>query len=117
MEKNIAVLPGDGIGPEVIAGAVKVLKAIGREFGHTFHFSYAAVGGEAIDKTAAPLPEETLALCQKSHAILFGAVGGPKWDSMSASKRPEKGLLQLRKKLNLYSNLRPVKVFPGLSTN
>lgn len=117
MEKNIAVLPGDGIGPEVTVGAVKVLKAIGRKFGHTFHFSYAAVGGEAVDKTGKPLPEETLELCRNSDAVLFGSVGGPKWDHINVEQRPEKGLLKLRKELNLFSNLRPVKVFPDLSEN
>lgn len=117
MEKHIAVLPGDGIGQEVVNGAVKVLKTVGRQFGHTFHYSYAPVGGEAVDKTGAPLPQETLELCQSSDAVLFGSVGGPKWDSMPAEQRPEKGLLQLRKALDLFSNLRPVKVFSGLAGN
>ncbi|HEU5139515.1 MAG TPA: 3-isopropylmalate dehydrogenase [Bacillales bacterium] len=117
MEKRIAVLPGDGIGEEVANNAVKVLKTIGRQYGHTFHCSFAPVGGEAVDKEGRPLPEETLKLCQESDAVLFGAVGGPKWDSVPAEQRPEKGLLQLRKSLDLFSNLRPVKVFPGLAAH
>ncbi|HET7580682.1 MAG TPA: 3-isopropylmalate dehydrogenase [Bacillales bacterium] len=115
MKKQVAVLPGDGIGQEVANHAVKVLKAVGRRFGHTFDCSYAPVGGDAVDKTGKPLPEETLELCRNSDAVLFGAVGGPKWDSVPVDQRPEKGLLQLRKSLELFCNLRPVKVFSGLS--
>lgn len=116
MEKHVAVLPGDGIGQEVVSGAVKVLKAVGRRFGHTFRCTYAPVGGVAVDEAGIPLPEETLEICKKSDAVLFGSVGGPKWESAPVEKRPEKGLLQLRKALDLYSNLRPVKVFSGLSS-
>lgn len=115
MDRSVAVLPGDGIGSEVTSEAVKVLKTIGRQFGHTFHFSYAAIGGEAVDQTGDPLPAETLEAAQRSDAILFGAVGGPKWEDVPADQRPEKGLLRLRKELGLFSNLRPVKVFSGLS--
>ncbi|HET7628283.1 MAG TPA: 3-isopropylmalate dehydrogenase [Bacillales bacterium] len=115
MMKRIAVLPGDGIGQEVTKSAVHVLKAVGREFGHDFHFSYAPVGGAAIDKENDPLPEATLRLCRSSDAILFGSVGGPKWDGVPREQRPEKGLLTLRKTLGLYANLRPVKVFSGLA--
>lgn len=117
MEKRVAVLPGDGIGQEVANSAVKVLKTIGRQYGHTFHCSYAPVGGEAVDQTGEPLPKETLELCQNSDAVLFGSVGGPKWDRVPTEQRPEKGLLQLRKSLDLFSNLRPVKVFSGLSAH
>lgn len=115
MQKKIAVLAGDGIGPEVTEATVQVLKAIGRSRHHSFDFRYADVGGMAVDKHDDPLPAETLSVCENSDAILFGAVGGPKWDQFPAEKRPEKGLLRLRKALNLFSNLRPIKVFPGLS--
>lgn len=116
MEKRIAVLPGDGVGSEVTNGAVKVLRAVGERFGHQFHFEYAPVGGEAIDQNGEPLPKETIALCQKSDAVLLGSVGGPNWDSEPVENRPERGLLNLRKSLDLYANLRPVKVFSELSS-
>ena len=112
--KKIALLPGDGIGPEIVAEAVKALEAVGERFGHGFEMSEAPIGGAAIDQTGAPLPEETLALCRASDAILLGAVGGPKWDDPTAKVRPEQGLLQIRKALGLFANLRPVKAFPGL---
>lgn len=115
MEKRVAVLPGDGIGQEVTSGAVKILKAVGRRFGHHFSCTYAPVGGAAVDETGTPLPEKTLELCKNSDAVLFGSVGGPKWENVPVEQRPEKGLLQLRKSLDLFSNLRPVKVFSGLS--
>ncbi len=114
MHAKITLLPGDGIGPEVVAEAVKVLKAIGDKFGHTFEFSEALVGGIAIDQTGQPLPEETLAACRQTEAILLGAVGGPKWSDPAARVRPEQGLLKLRKELGLFANLRPVKIYPGL---
>ena len=114
MEFSITVLPGDGIGPEVVDEAVKVLEAAGRRFGHTFELRYGIVGGRAIDETGNPLPDETLELCRSADAILFGAVGGPRWEGPEATVRPEDGLLALRKELGLYANLRPVKVYPAL---
>jgi 3-isopropylmalate dehydrogenase len=115
MEFDIAVLPGDGIGPEVITQGVKVLEAVGARFGHCFRTSYAYVGGVAIDKYGTPLPENTVALAKKSSAVLFGAVGGPKWDDARTPVRPEQGILGLRKSLGLFANLRPVKVYQCLA--
>ena len=115
MKLNIAVLPGDGIGPEVTEQAFKALKAIAMEFDHTFTFTYASVGAIAIDETGNPLPEETLKVCEVTDAILFGAIGDPKYDNdPSAKVRPEQGLLQLRKSLGLYANIRPVKAYDSL---
>ena len=114
MEKKIAVLPGDGIGPEVTEAAVKVLEVIARRFNHTFHFEYASIGGDAIDKHQNPLPDETIAICEASDAVLLGAVGGPKWDQNPQALRPEKGLLAIRKHFDLFANLRPVKAVPSL---
>lgn len=114
MEYKIAVLPGDGIGPEVIAQGVKVLEAIGKRYGHTIVLAYDDVGGAAIDRHGVALRTNTLETARNSHAILFGAVGGPKWDDPSATVRPEQGLLALRKSLGLFVNIRPVKVFPDL---
>ncbi len=110
MEATIAVLPGDGIGPEVVEQAVAVLEASARLHGHTLHFEQALVGGAAIDRFGTALPEETLDLCRRADAILFGAVGGPRWDDPSARVRPEQGLLGIRKGLDLFANLRPVAV-------
>ncbi len=115
MQAKITLLPGDGIGPEVVAEGVKVLKAVGKKFGHNFEFSEALAGGIAIDKSGDPLPAETLALCQQSDAILLGAVGGPKWSNPKAKVRPEQGLLKLRKELGLFANVRPVKIYPALA--
>lgn len=115
MEKHVAVLPGDGIGREVTESAVKVMKAVGKRFGHTFQFSFAPVGGDAVEQTGEPLPKKTLDLCRNSDAVLFGAVGGPKWDDLPSEQRPERGLLQLRKALDLFANLRPVRVFSDLA--
>jgi 3-isopropylmalate dehydrogenase len=113
---KIAVLPGDGIGPEIIVEAVRVLKAVGRRFNRQFAFNEGLVGGAAYDAAGHPLPKETLDLCHNSDAILFGAVGGPKWDQLPVHLRPEAGaLLPLRKELGLFANLRPVKVFPALA--
>lgn len=113
---KIAVLPGDGIGPEIIDQTVRVLQAVGQRFGRRYEFTWGLVGGAAYDETGLPLPEETLELCLNSDAILFGAVGGPKWDDLPPHLRPELGaLLALRKKLGLYANIRPVKVFPSLT--
>ena len=114
MEFSIAVIPGDGVGPEVVAEGAKVLDAVGSAFGHTFNQTHAPMGGNAIDRFGVPLPPDTLALCRRSDAILLGAVGGPKWDDPSATVRPEDGLLALRKELKLFANLRPVKIFPSL---
>lgn len=115
MKLNIAVLSGDGIGPEVTKQSVRVLKAIAQEFNHTFRFEEALVGAIAMDKTGNPLPEQTLELCKKTDAILFGAIGDPKYDNdPSAKVRPEQGLLRLRKELGLFANIRPVKAYDNL---
>ena len=116
---NIAVLPGDGVGPEVMAEAIKVLQAAGSRFGHSFNLKYGLVGGIAIDESGSALPDDTLKRCKASDAVLLGAVGGPKWDDPQAKVHPEDGLLALRKGLGLFANLRPVKVSPVLvdSTN
>src|SRR5690606_30744639 len=115
MYKKIAVIPGDGIGPEVIGQSVKVLNAIAQTFNHRFEYVYASMGAEAIDKTGDPLPAETIELCLNSDAILFGAIGDPKYDNdPNAKVRPEQGLLKLRKTLKLYSNIRPVVTYPSL---
>ncbi|MBI3779853.1 MAG: 3-isopropylmalate dehydrogenase [candidate division NC10 bacterium] len=111
---RIAVLPGDGVGPEVVWEAMKVLKSAGGRFGIHLEFEEGIVGGAAIDRLRTPLPPETWTLCRASDAILFGAVGGPRWDSLPVDRRPERGLLTLRKDLQLYANLRPVKLFPPL---
>ncbi|MEW6324665.1 MAG: 3-isopropylmalate dehydrogenase [Nitrospirota bacterium] len=112
---TIAVLPGDGIGQEVIPPAVEVLKTAGRRFKLTFELREAVVGGAAIDRTGRPLPPETLALAQSSDAVLLGAVGGPKWEGLNYAVRPERALLGLREALGLYANLRPAKLSPMLS--
>lgn len=115
MKLNIAVLPGDGIGPEVTAEAIKVLKAIAMEHEHTFNFEYGLVGAAAIDKTGNPLPDETLELCKNTDALLFGAIGSPKYDNNPDAKvRPEQGLLNLRKSLGLYANIRPIISYDSL---
>jgi 3-isopropylmalate dehydrogenase len=114
MQARIAVLPGDGIGPEVITEAVKVLRGVAQTCGHEFTFEEALVGGAAIDAVGNPLPAATLQLCRESDAVLFGAVGGPRWDDPRAAVRPEQGLLSLRQGLGLFANLRPVKVYPDL---
>ena len=111
---NLAVLPGDGVGPEVAAEAIKVLQAVGERFGHSFNLDYGLVGGVAIDQTGEALPGDTLKMCRSGDAVLLGAVGGPKWDNPEAKVRPEDGLLALRKALGLFANLRPVKVFSML---
>ena len=111
---RIAVLPGDGVGQEVTPEAVRVLRAVGKGLGVHFEFEQALCGGAAIDATGQPLPPATLQLCRDAHAILFGAVGGPKWDGAPQEQRPERGLLALRKELDLYANLRPATCFPML---
>ena len=115
MKLNIAVLPGDGIGPEVTNQAIKVLKAIAVEFDHSFNFETAHVGAIAIDQENDPLPKKTLDVCKSSDAILFGAIGHPKYDNDPSAKiRPEQGLLKLRKELGLFANIRPVKAYKAL---
>jgi 3-isopropylmalate dehydrogenase len=119
MELNIAVLPGDGIGPEVMTQALKVLQVVGEKFGHSFHLRDGLIGGVAIDTLGTALSDNTLKMCEQCDAVLLGAVGGSKWDDPQAKIHPEDGLLALRKGLKLFANLRPVKVFPMLvnSTN
>jgi 3-isopropylmalate dehydrogenase len=111
---KVAVLPGDGIGPEVVEQAVQLLKEVGRNYHHTFEMEYGKIGGVAVDETGTPLPEETIELCKKSDAVLLGAVGGPKWDAEPPERKPETGLLGIRKALKLYANLRPVTLFQAL---
>ncbi|MGB9751391.1 MAG: 3-isopropylmalate dehydrogenase [Roseiflexus castenholzii] len=114
MHAVITALPGDGIGPEVVAEGVRVLRAVGTRFGHAFEIREALIGGCAIDATGTALPDETLHLCRESDAVLLGAVGGPKWDNPEAPVRPEQGLLGIRKALGLFANLRPVTLHPRL---
>jgi len=114
MKANIVTLPGDGISPEVVAEAVRVLQKVAQVYGHIVEFDEALVGGAAIDATGEPLPAETLALCQKSDGVLLGAVGDPKYDDPQSSVRPEQGLLALRKGLGVFANLRPVKLYREL---
>ncbi len=115
MKATITVLPGDGIGPEVTAAALRVLAAVAARAGHEFIFREHAIGGIAIDTTGEPLPAATLAACLDADAVLLGAVGGPKWSDPSAKVRPEQGLLKLRAELGVFANLRPVKVHPKLA--
>jgi len=113
--EKIAVLPGDGIGVEVTTAAVKVLNAVGKKYGHDFEYEYALVGGTAVDEIGTALPDETLELCRKSTAILFGAAGGPKWDYLPSAQRVERALAKIRKELDLFVNLRPMKVRKSLA--
>jgi 3-isopropylmalate dehydrogenase len=114
MKAEITLLPGDGIGPEVLAAGKSVLESIAQSFGHTFEMQEFLIGGCAIDARGTALPEDTLDACQRADAVLLGAVGGPKWDDPNATVRPEQGLLGLRKELGLFANLRPVKPHPAL---
>ncbi|MBK9330020.1 MAG: 3-isopropylmalate dehydrogenase [Sphingobacteriales bacterium] len=115
MKKKIAVLPGDGIGPEIIEQAVKALKAVERKYNHAFEYTYGWIGAAAIDKTGNPYPDETHELCMNADAILFGAIGDPKYDNDPTAKvRPEQGLLKMRSNLGLYANIRPVKSYDAL---
>ena len=115
MTYKIAVLPGDGIGPEAVKEAIKVLKTIEKKYNHKFEFNYGYIGGSAIDKCGSPLPEQTLEICNTSDAILLGSIGGPEWEHLPAEKTPEiGGLLALRKKMKLSINVRPVKVYKSL---
>ena len=111
---QFVLLPGDGIGPEIVSQARRVLEFIGQKFGHSFQFQECLIGGIAIDQTGDPLPAATIAACRGSQAILLGAVGGPKWDDPSAKTRPEAGLLRIRKELGLFANLRPIAPFKEL---
>lgn len=115
MKYNIALVPGDGIGPEVIGAAVEVLEKVADKFGHEFTFNTYLAGGSAIDEFGMPLPQETVDGCLASDSVMLGAVGGPKWDHLSGETRPEKALLGLRKVLGLYTNLRPAKIQPALA--
>lgn len=115
MDAKITLLPGDGIGPEIVRETTKILDEVASRFNHTFHYTEQLIGGIAIDKTGNPLPEETLGACLNSDAVLLGAVGGPKWDDPTAAVRPEQGLLKIRKELGLFANLRPVRVFDALA--
>ena len=115
MKLNIAVLPGDGIGPEIIEQALNVVKVVSEKFGHELQYKYGLTGADAIDKVGKPYPEETHELCMNSDAILFGAIGHPKYDNDPKAKvRPEQGLLEMRKRLGLFANLRPLVSFPSL---
>lgn len=114
MEFNIALLKGDGIGPEIVDSAVSVLEKIGEKFGHKFNFTPYLIGGCAIDAVGKPLPEETVEGCLKSDSVLLGAVGGPKWDSLPGDIRPEKALLGIRAAMELFTNLRPAKLYSAL---
>lgn len=117
MDAKIAVLPGDGIGPEVTSGATAVLDAVGARFGHHFSYEEGLIGGSAIDQTGSALPDDTLRLAEGAQAVLLGAVGGPKWDNPTAPVRPEQGLLRIRKHFGLFANLRPVKAYPALAAH
>lgn len=116
MQAIITLLPGDGIGPEVVAEGAKVLRAVAERWGHHFELREALLGGCAIDQCGTSLPEETVHLCQRADAVLLGAVGGPQWDDPNAADRPERGLLGIRKALGLFANLRPVQVYPAISS-
>jgi len=115
MKKNITVLAGDGIGPEIVAEAIKVLNKIADKFGHEFEYTYVDIGGCSIDKYGVPITEEGMEKCKSADSVLLGAVGGPKWDSCPSAIRPEKALLAVRKELGLFANLRPTKLFPQLA--
>jgi 3-isopropylmalate dehydrogenase len=114
---HIVLLPGDGIGPEVVAEGRRVLERVAQVYGHELRFSEQLIGGAAIDAAGDPLPKDTLAACQTADAVLLGAVGGPKWDDPKAKVRPEQGLLAIRRALGLYANLRPVRVHPLLAAS
>ncbi|MEG1165768.1 MAG: 3-isopropylmalate dehydrogenase [Oscillospiraceae bacterium] len=115
MTKNIAVIRGDGIGPEIMAQAISALDTVAKKFGHTFNYTEAPMGGAAIDEFDDPLPQSSLDACLASDSVLLSAVGGPKWDNVPKEKRPERGLLRLRAGMGLYANLRPAKMFDALS--
>ena len=114
MTYNIALLKGDGIGPEIVDSATEVLSAVGKKYGHVFNFTPYLIGGCAIDATGEPLPKETVEGCLNSDSVLLGAVGGPKWDTLPGNIRPEKALLGIRSAMGLFTNLRPAKLYPAL---
>src|SRR5690554_7593032 len=114
MSKKILVLPGDGIGPEIVAEAVKVLQLVGEKYQLSLELSYDDLGGAAYDRSGTPLADSTLERARQADAILLGAVGGPKWDTLDRAIRPEKGLLKIRSQLGLYANLRPALLYPQL---
>lgn len=114
MNYNIALLKGDGIGPEIVDSAVKVLEVIGKKYEHVFNFTPYLIGGAALDATGEPLPKETVEGCLASDSVLLGAVGGPKWDTLPGNMRPEKALLGIRSAMELFTNLRPAKLYPAL---
>lgn len=115
MEKNIVVIKGDGIGPEIVTEAMKVMSRTAEKYGHQFHFTEVLAGGCAIDATGKCLPEESLAACKAADSVLLGAVGGPKWEGVDKNNRPEKALLRIRSGMGLYANLRPACMFPQLA--
>ena len=115
MNKKITVLKGDGIGPEIVDQAIKVLNVIGEKYGHSFEYTEVDIGGCSIDKHGVPITDEGMAICNASDSVLLGAVGGPKWDNVDPSIRPEKALLAVRSELGLFANLRPTKLFPQLA--
>lgn len=115
MNKKIAVIKGDGIGPEIVTEAMKVLDKVGEKYGHSFEYTEVLMGGCAIDATGVPLPQETIDVCLASDSVLLGAVGGPKWDGLPGNKRPEAGLLGIRGALKLFANIRPAKLIPALA--
>ena len=115
MNKTIAVIRGDGIGPEIVKEAIGVLDAVAEKFGHTFTYKEAPMGGCAIDEFGVPLPDSSLETCLSSDSVLLGAVGGPKWDGQPSANRPERGLLKLRSAMGLYTNIRPARMFSDLS--
>ena len=112
---RIAVIPGDGIGPEIVAEAIKVLDKVGAKFGHKFEYTYRLMGGAAYDAVGTCFPEDTVAVCKEHDAVLLGAVGGPKWDNLPGAERPEKALLKIREGLGLYANLRPAIMHKALA--
>ncbi len=115
MEKKIAVIRGDGIGPEIVGEAIRTLEKVAEKFGHTFHFTDVLLGGIAIDEKGTPLPQETIDICKASDSVLLGAVGGPKWDKGAGNMRPEAGLLGIRGALELFANIRPAKLLKPLA--
>ena len=114
MNKNITLLKGDGIGPEIVNQAVKVLDAVAKKYGHKFNYTEVDIGGCSIDKFGVPITDEGMAICKSADAVLLGAVGGPKWDTLPGNMRPEKALLGIRAAMNLFTNLRPAKLYPAL---
>jgi 3-isopropylmalate dehydrogenase len=115
VKARIGVLAGDGVGREIVPEAVKVLKVVAQTCGHVFEFTHGDIGGQALDKVGVPLPQDTLSLAKQSDAVLLGAVGGPKWEGLEYSLRPERALLGIREALGLYANLRPAKLYPNLA--